>query len=270
MTNKDFWTSISNIIAGNFSTEGLLKLDQYAEQFISDRIIYKRFSPTEQHGCSAGGPTHVIASLLAAAEIRPDSIFAPFGSFKREQQLAETQEQIIEQWARASHCWIENADKILTQQFGEHIAEGGEAKIYDHGAYIIKTIGLDYYLQPIFALDRISLHNAWFPETHLKVLGFGREAEGNFVVIVEQAHIQGVQLTNNEIASFAKSLGFSLINPRNWTYATPQTYLSDLHDENLIKSAEGNIFVIDCDIRINIPELKCGGLRTLTTEVDIL
>lgn len=43
---------------------------------------------------------------------------------------------------------------------------------------------------------------------------------------------------------------------------------STLHDENVIRSPRGNIFVIDCDIGINIPELRCGGIRTLTTEIE--
>ncbi|MBR3698468.1 MAG: hypothetical protein IKM85_02995 [Bacteroidales bacterium] len=46
--------------------------------------------------------------------------------------------------------------------------------------------------------------------------------------------------------------------------------MSDLHDENVIRSKEGNIFVVDCDIRINTPELKCGGMRNLTTVVEII
>ena len=44
--------------------------------------------------------------------------------------------------------------------------------------------------------------------------------------------------------------------------------LSDMHDENVIRSQSGNIFVIDCDIRINTSELKCGGTRILTTEIE--
>ena len=50
----------------------------------------------------------------------------------------------------------------------------------------------------------------------------------------------------------------------------PEIYLSDLHDENVIKSVNGNVFVIDCDIRINTPELKLGGIRQLTTEVEFI
>lgn len=47
-------------------------------------------------------------------------------------------------------------------------------------------------------------------------------------------------------------------------------YLSDMHDENLIKSPQGNIFVIDCDIRINTPNLKSEGVRKLSNEVEFI
>ena len=73
MNNADFWTSVRAIIEGGFTSEGLLKLDYYAEQFISGRLVYQRFSPREQHGCSAGGEANVIASLLAGAEDYSDS-----------------------------------------------------------------------------------------------------------------------------------------------------------------------------------------------------
>ena len=77
-------------------------------------------------------------------------------------------------------------------------------------------------------------------------------------------------MTDEEIAAYAKAMGFELRNARNWTFATPEIYLSDLHDENVIRSKDGNIFVIDCDIRINTPELKQGGIRTLTNEITFL
>ena len=65
-------------------------------------------------------------------------------------------------------------------------------------------------------------------------------------------------------------MGFELKNPRNWTFATPDIYLSDMHDENVIFSQTGAFCVVDCDIRINTPELRQGGRRTLTTEVRFL
>lgn len=101
----------------------------------------------------------------------------------------------------------------------------------------------------------------------MTVLGFGRTVEGEFQVLVQQSFISGSQLTDQEIQTFAESMGFKLINPRNWTYATPSIYLSYMHDENVIRSPKGNIFVVDCDIRINTPDLRCGGIRNITNEV---
>ncbi len=272
MNNADFWASIRRIIADGFTPEGLLKLDGYAEQFISGRLVYQRFSPQEQHGCATGGSTNVIASLLAGAEAGSDSKNSPpLGNYERECQLGAQQETVIEQWAKAVGVWTECVEESLPGSLGEQIAEGGEAVVYDHGSTLIKSIGLDYFIQPIFALDRISLHNTYFPETRLTVLGFGREKQGEFKIIAEQPFIDGGPVNNSEIEEYMKQMGFELKNPRNWTYVTPDIYLSDMHDENVIRSNKTDtIFVVDCDIRINIPELRQGGRRILSTDVCFL
>lgn len=268
MTNSDFWEHIKAIISGGFTPEGLAKLDEYADKFTCGQLLYKRFSPSEQYGCTTGGHAHVIASLLAAAEVGSDTVAEGENDFKRQCKRGETQACIIEQWARTTGCWTDNIEDTLTRLMGEQIAEGGEAHVYDHGATLIKSIGLDYYIEPILALDRISLHNAYFPETRLAVLGFGRDKEGSFRIIAEQQFIEGTRMTDEEIAEFMKLMDFKLINPRNWTYSTPDIYLSDMHDENVIQTNSGGVAVVDCDIRINTPELRCGGVRTLTTEVE--
>ena len=269
MTNADFWEQIDMIISGGFTSEGLQMLDYYAELFTNGRLVYKRFSPFEQHGCATGGATHVIASLLAGADVAANSGVTGGLSFEEERQRGKAQECLIEKWAKTVNCWYDNVDESLPNLFGEQIAEGGEAHVFQHGFNLMKSIGLDYYIQPILALDRISLHNAFFPETRLTVVGFGRFRNGDFQIIVEQPYIQGSKISDSEIDSFAKNIGFALINPRNWTYATPDIYLSDMHDENVIRSREGNIFVVDCDIRINVPELKSGGTRAFSTEIEM-
>ncbi len=268
MNNADFWASVRTIIAEGFTPEGLQKLDSYAAEFISGRLVYQRFSPQEQHGCAAGGHANVIASLLAGAEVSSDSQnTTALSDFESESKRGAQQEIAIEQWAKAVGLWTDNVDKKLPLSLGEQIAEGGEAKVYDHGATLIKSIGLDYFIQPIFALDRIALHNTYFPETRLTVIGFGRDSQGEFKIIAEQPFIEGQPVNDVEIADFMQKMGFELKNPRNWTYATPDIYLSDMHDENIIRSTAGSIFVIDCDIRINTPELRNGGTRKLTTNV---
>ena len=96
------------------------------QQFISNRLVYERFSPFEQHGCSAGGTTHVIATLLAGAEVDANSLTAPINSFQGEQQCAKKQIERIRKWAIATNCWIDDVDIVLSNQFGEQIAEGGK------------------------------------------------------------------------------------------------------------------------------------------------
>jgi hypothetical protein len=87
MNNADFWASVRTVIAEGFTSEGLLKLDSYAEQFISGRLVYQRFSPREQHGCAAGGTTNVIASLLAGAENSADTdVTQTLSEFERERK----------------------------------------------------------------------------------------------------------------------------------------------------------------------------------------
>ena len=269
MNNADFWASVRSIIAEGFTPEGLLKLDRYGEDFISGRLVYQRFSPPEQHGCAAGGATNVIASLLTGAEVSTDrGGQTTFSDFQSERQCAAQQETVIELWAKRVGLWTDSVEETLPQSLGEQIAEGGEAVVYDHGTTLIKSIGLDYFIQPIFALDRISLHNTYFPETKLTVLGFGRGKRGEFKIIAEQPYIDGQPVDDEEIAAFMQQMGFELKNPRNWTYATPEIYLSDMHDENVLRSLTSEtIFVVDCDIRINTPELRQGGTRALSTEV---
>lgn len=268
MTNSDFWASIKRIIDDGFTADGLAKLETYAEQFTIGRLVYQRFSPFEQHGCTAGGLAHVIATLLTGAETTADKLTAPLGSFEREQQRGAAQEAVIERWARAAGLWTSAADQALPQYLGEQIAEGGEAHVYDHGSTLVKSIGLDYFILPQLALDRITLHNAYFPETRMAVLGFGRTTEGQFQIIVEQPFIQGEAMTDEEIRDYVERLGFRLWNPRNWTFATPSIYLSDLHDENVIRSRGGSVFVVDCDIRLNTPDLRTGGTRLPTNTVQ--
>ena len=83
MNNADFWESINGIVADGFTPEGLQRLDHYAELLINGRLVYKRFSPLEQYGCAAGATTHVIATLLAGAEVDADTFAPGISDFKR-------------------------------------------------------------------------------------------------------------------------------------------------------------------------------------------
>ena len=46
-------------------------------------------------------------------------------------------------------------------------------------------------------------------------------------------------------------------------YKTDSLYIGDLNEYNLLKHANGGIFVFDCDCRLNVPSLGCGGEWTI-------
>ena len=99
MYNLDFWRHIETIISEGFTSEGLAKLNEYADKFTCGQLLYQRFSPSEQYGCTAGGHAHVIASLLAGAKIGSNTIAESGDNFKRQCERGETQAKIIERWA---------------------------------------------------------------------------------------------------------------------------------------------------------------------------
>lgn len=81
-------------------------INRNAEQFFNKQLLFKRYSPSEQHGCATGGSFHVVASILAGAETPTNQLTAPEGSFKRDCQRAEAQAAVIEQWAKTTGCWV--------------------------------------------------------------------------------------------------------------------------------------------------------------------
>lgn len=108
------WKDIKKIISNDFTQEGLSKLEEYGRLYDERKIIYKRFSPQEQHGCSAGGSTHVIASLLAGAESAASgNAEESLSDFNTESQLAKKQIETIKQWAIKTGVWFPKIDLSL-------------------------------------------------------------------------------------------------------------------------------------------------------------
>jgi hypothetical protein len=152
---------------------------------------------------------------------------------------------------------------------GKKNTEGGEAIVWFDRArgVAVKAIGLDYYGSPTLALDRIALHNRYFPSVPLSLVGFGEvkdifDAKGElelrgrlFNTIVEQPIVDRTrELTRSEIRSALEALGFRPVRDRRVLGSDMETpdgkaIVSDLHEQNVFGLPEGSIAVIDCDIR---------------------
>ena len=125
-----------------------------------------------------------------------------------------------------------------------------------------KFITLKHYNVLRLALDRIIIHNAIFPNAYMRVTGFGRDEDGQFGILIEQPYIEGHAVSEDERAIFMLQLGFKEAGEdygMHLNYMTDFLYIGDINEYNVLKHANGAIFVFDCDCRLNVPTLGCGG-----------
>ena len=259
--NKSISVIKDAAVSGKWTTGALNELDNLAKDLEDGKIIYQRFPKEASRAYNQGGRANAAASILlgtneSSSKENPRSFAEKYERDKREQPI---QERIIESWAKAEGIWHDNLDNVKGKEL---FAEGGEAKVFanDGDTKVIKILSTEYFITPQFALDRITLHNTLFPTASLKVIGFGRNSKGEFQFLVEQPFIQGEPATQEEIDRFITKAGFEKSKKdKGNTFISDDLYLSDLHDENVIKTPNGDLVVIDADLRLNTPDLNRKG-----------
>ena len=251
-----------------------LKALEYLVKGIENgKFNYQRFPQEAAEGFHRGGEVHEAASLLLrgndrANEKEPQNLSSA-ERYERDKREQPVQEAIVENWAKAQGVWFDSIHDATRGMEHYEDRDGGEAKIYRKDGHTIrKVLSTEYFITPQFALDRITLHNTLFPAAPLKVIGFGRDEDGNFQFIVDQPFIEGTAPTTVEIEDFMKKAGFKKSNKdRGNTYTTESIYASDLHNENVIKTPKGNLVVIDADLRLNTPDLQRGGTYKINNSI---
>lgn len=249
------------ICTGNWTTNALNELNltiKYVEQGLA---ILKRYSPEEQRGLLAGGRLLVAAAIISRGG--NESIHAPGRRAESLEERAKTIIPSLTEWAKTIGVW-----KEYSQENNLYLTCGGEAEVYDAGNGVVeKIIGLDYFIDPQLALDRIVIHNYLFPETNLHVIGFGTNSHGEFGIIVHQNIIRGSFTPQEEIDEFIDKLGLYKCSEGAHTFANNNLYLSDLHEENVLNVNHCRYYTIDGDFRLNIPEARIGGSRIIDDRI---
>ena len=173
---------------------------------------------------------------------------------KRNQEDRES----LEKFAKEQGKWADDVDTKLEKKYGSRIGHGSEAWVYlkDKNT-VIKSRSITGYNTVSDALRSIELHNTLFPETAMKVVGFGN-GDGEFSIIIEQPYIaNGVYASQEEIDSFVKERfnaekDSSVIG--NTSYKTDDYLLQDLKPQNVlvrIVNGERQYNVIDGDFYDN-------------------
>ena len=242
--------------------------------------IYKRLPSERIGGLPEGGRRNVAASVILRAKESPDS--------KESRNIRPSgytgEQELIGNWAEKDGCWEDYAEGSLRRKGLSFAISGSEAHVFiDDGDRVFKTVDLSHYQTLEKTLDRISLHNAVFPETAMRVEGFGMrddaEDASGFVIIVSQPFAEGSPAVGpdapEKVFKEMQRRDFDLVRPTAteeerreatargkeppqyasmfWCLSdkTNSILLYDLHDQNLVFDEHGNMLVFDCEIKFN-------------------
>jgi len=171
------------IQTGNWDKQTLNEIENLINEIENGTVTYKRFPQETSRGLSEGGRILQAASILLRGKTGTDEentrSLTVGERFQRDQRQQPIQERIIESWAKATGVWYDSVENVTKSL--KHLSDydGGEAMIFaDDKDNIIKLISTEYFITPQFALDRIVLHNALFPESKMVLKGFTRDKDG--------------------------------------------------------------------------------------------
>lgn len=218
---------------------------------------FDKFNTAEHVGIRAGGANLIWASVIACYARRSVTASENAGgsqdAFTINSLTDQLQEKLIEQYARALGVWFENSEQLITDMFGDKIAQGAEAKVYyRNGDPSVVKERASIYSTLEKALDAITLHNSLFHNTKMRVIGYTRDSDGLFRIILTQPYIKCLRLaTKGEIDGITSSLGFAdNRGGEGVNYINDRLYLEDLHPANVfIDAATSNVSCIDCIVK---------------------
>lgn len=211
------------IAAEGFSERVLHLIEEQVNDIQNGTENFSRFNLSEHAGLCKGGAPLIGASIVACyatASITAGGNAEGGSGSPANWEIDELQEQLIEQWARATNLWEDDSEQILTAEFGPMIAQGAEAKVY--------------------------------PETAMKVIGFTRDKDGLLRIVLTQPYVRCLRLaTKEEIDALVSAKGFhDNRSGQGVNYISDRMALEDMHPANVfIDELSGSPICIDCIVK---------------------
>ena len=245
------------ITAEGFSSGVVEMINDYSEEIENGQTNFPRFDLEEHAGLCKAGAALIGASIIAdyarASIAASGNVAGGQTGSPSNWQIDERQESLIEQWAEAALLWVPDSEAILIENYGPKIAQGAEAKVYyKTGDTSVVKERASIYSTTNKALEAIALHNYLFPETAMHVIGFTRDSDGLFRIILTQPYIKCLRLaTKAEIDEIAFSKGFKdNRSGQGVNYISERMSLEDMHPANVfIDDVTGKPTCIDCIVK---------------------
>lgn len=159
-------------------------------------------------------------------------------------------------------AWAETRGLLLkAREFTQHWLaygeiEGGEHQVYQAGGWFYKRNNMAYHSGYLEYLHRVVLHNYLFAETAICFEGL-MWYDDLLQPVISQKALAGVRgATRDEVEHEMLLRGFVRRFADNYYNPTLNVLVEDLHDENVLVDADGDLLIFDPVIHIAKPDMK--------------
>lgn len=227
-----------------------LQLDKYESRPEGNAATVGNYRQAGNGGLLGESQARVKGRDRSLRETEEQGVLTP----KQERERNAEDKADLEKLAKEQGRWRDHLIDRLEEKYGKKIGKGSEAFAYrEEGGPVIKARTIDPDVEGSYksiedALASIEIHNRLFPETAMKIIGYG-EDEGEFNVIIQQPYIDGRYATQEEIDQFIQEKFGAEKDPSvigDTSFKTAAYLLQDLKPQNIIVK-DGKLYVIDGD-----------------------
>lgn len=161
-----------------------------------------------------------------------------------------SEQGFIEKYAEQYDCWY-SIDDVF--DLGTPGPSGSENDTYvdRNGGIVYKMNNLIHTGSFYKLFKRLLLHNSLFPQTTYVLVGFTGYKGRTVYPLLAQRYIENARPASpDEIQAYMLSLGF--LQKDDWTYQNADVEISDLKPKNVLVDVDGDLYVIDAEIKFLI------------------
>ena len=253
------------VLSGNFDDVTLRLIDKFVDNSTPnnpyERPISKRLPARalqKMRGGERTGSIDALFSRISESAVGKDGKALPRA--ERERAIEEKKKELLKKWAIATGNWHTDIADFTDQR--EPIGSGTDSDVYlgKDGKSVIKVSkGKPYGKRFRPDVDNVALFNTVFPGSRYTIEGYG-EIDGKFVRFLKQPIVDftnSTPLTEGERVAYMEKLGFKPINKENTAFSNGEIIASDLQKSNIVKDKQGNVRVIDADMKLHTKDV--GG-----------
>lgn len=193
-------------------------------------------------------PIEVFADKLRRRSSEDQSYAQGDSSNLSPRQLIDINNRAAEALAKEMGLWIDFSDVC---NLGTPAPSGMENEVYLNSkgnlVYKVNNLMLSHSVGEL--LNRLMLHNAYFPQTRYDLYGFTGFGRGSIYPIIVQDYIEDVTYaTPEDIDIYMSNLGFHQVGEARYSDGTIEIF--DLRPRNVLKDQYGDIYVVDADFKV--------------------